>query len=76
MSYFGLDKDFNIVTHLAPYNVQWNRRYYETGDCKYLHAAQKAIDFMLKPINKGGTTQYTSSGDIFFYVLLKNMYNY
>lgn len=32
MSYFGLDKDFNIVTHLAPYNVQWNRKYYETGD--------------------------------------------
>lgn len=43
------------------------RGYYETGDCNYLHAAQKAIDFMLKPINKGGTTQYTSSGDIFFH---------
>lgn len=32
MAFYGLDKDFNIVGHLAPYNVQWNRKYYETGD--------------------------------------------
>ena len=32
MSYYGLDKEFNIITHLEPYNVQWNRKYYETGD--------------------------------------------
>lgn len=45
MSYFGLDKDFNIVTHLAPYNVQWNRRYYETGDFEiYIDIGQYSSD--------------------------------
>ena len=34
------------------------RAYKETGDEKYLDAAQKAIDFMCLAINEGGCTEY------------------
>lgn len=34
------------------------RAHIVTGDARYLTAAQKAKDFMLKPITEGGTTRY------------------
>lgn len=34
------------------------RGFVKTGDVKYLEAAKKAIDFMLLPLEQGGTTQY------------------
>ena len=34
------------------------RAYIQTGDMRYKIAAKKAIDFMLKPINQGGTSVY------------------
>lgn len=34
------------------------RAYIETGDQKYLDTAKMAIDFMLLPLEKGGTTKY------------------
>lgn len=36
------------------------------GDDKYIVAAQKAKDFMLKPLNEGGTTSYKDGG-VYFY---------
>lgn len=45
MAYYGLDKEFNIITHLEPYNVQWNRKYYETGDFEiYIDIEQYSSD--------------------------------
>ena len=41
------------------------RGYKCLGINDYLHAAQKAIDFMLLPIEKGGTTQYPGNDVIF-----------
>ena len=37
-----------------------------TGDQRYLEAAHKAKNFMLKPISEGGTTQYCGE-DVLFY---------
>ena len=37
-----------------------------SGDERYLFAAHKAKDFMLKPIREGGTTEYEGQ-DVFFY---------
>lgn len=34
------------------------RAYKEFKDVKYLFAAKKAVEFMIKPIEKGGTTKY------------------
>jgi hypothetical protein len=34
------------------------RAYIQTGEEKYLDAAKKAIDFMLLPLDEGGTTKY------------------
>ena len=42
------------------------RCYKETGESKYLSAAEKAKDFMLLPLEDGGTTKY-SGNDVFFY---------
>lgn len=28
----GLDKDFTIIALLRPFNIQWNRKYFESGD--------------------------------------------
>jgi len=38
------------------------RAYSETKDEKYLISARKALDFMLKPIQEGGTTEYSDQG--------------
>lgn len=40
------------------------RAYVETGDVKYKEACIKAIDFMLKAKQDGGTAEYTSDGII------------
>lgn len=40
------------------------RGYKQFSDTKYLVAAQKAIEFMLKPISEGGTTDYRENGDV------------
>lgn len=40
------------------------RAYMQTAEDKYLEAAKKAIDFMLLPIEKGGTTDYSNDGVI------------
>lgn len=42
------------------------RAYIATGHMKYMEAARKAKDFMLLPIEKGGTTKYKGN-DIYFY---------
>lgn len=41
------------------------RAYKETGDSKYLVAARSAIDFMILPLEVGGTTKY-ENGDVYF----------
>ena len=40
------------------------RAYAKTQDQKYLAAAQRALDMMLKPIDEGGTTAYTDEGPV------------
>lgn len=42
------------------------RAYMETKNVAYLEAIHKAKDFMLKPIEDGGTTNY-AAGDVYFY---------
>ena len=42
------------------------RVYLQTKEEKYLNGAKKAFDFMIKPINEGGTTKYEND-DIYFY---------
>ena len=42
------------------------RAYMKWADFKYLSAAKNAIDFMLIPIEKGGTTDYRQDGIITF----------
>lgn len=42
------------------------RAHIETGDEKYLSASHKAKDFLLKPIENGGTAEYCE-GDIVFF---------
>lgn len=42
------------------------RAHIVTKDERYLSSVYKAKDFMLKPINEGGTTDY-KGGDIYFY---------
>ena len=37
-----------------------------TGDQKYLETAHKAKDFMLKPLNEGGTTEYKEDRVVFY----------
>lgn len=39
------------------------RAYVQTGEARYLEAAHKAIDYMLKPLEEGGTTDY-SNGNV------------
>ena len=41
------------------------RAYVQTGDEKYLEVAQKAIDYMTKSIEKGGTTIYDKDNVVF-----------
>lgn len=40
------------------------REYLETGDKQYFKAAHKAIDFMLVPIENGGTAYYEENGGV------------
>lgn len=42
------------------------RGYIDSGDKKYLAAAKKALDFMLVPLNEGGTSEYTDDGVILY----------
>ncbi len=42
------------------------RAHIETADSKYMDAVNKAKDFMLKPINEGGTTSYDNDNVIFY----------
>lgn len=42
------------------------RAYVETGDNKYKEACMKAIEFMLKSKQDGGTTEYSSDGIVLF----------
>lgn len=42
------------------------RAFLHNGDKKYLDAAKKAIDFMLIPMNEGGTTLYYPDGGLTF----------
>ena len=57
---------FSIIGAKKPYSSMAQgegasllvRAYKETGDEKYLNAAQKAIDFMCLDINDGGCTEY------------------
>ena len=41
------------------------RAYKQTGDARYLESAKMAIDFMLKPLEDGGTTLYNNDKVIF-----------
>lgn len=40
------------------------RAHIVTGEEKFMTAAHKAKDFMLKPISEGGTTEYTENGAV------------
>ncbi len=40
------------------------RAYEETHDDAYLQAAKRALDFMLKPVEQGGTTAYYAVGPV------------
>lgn len=42
------------------------RSYLALGDERYLTAVKKALEFMLKPLEEGGTTKYAGD-DIYFY---------
>lgn len=43
-----------------------------TGDSRYSDAAQKAKEFMLKPLCDGGTAEYTEDGGILLYEATNN----
>lgn len=50
------------------------RAYIETKDKRYYESAKKAIDFMLEPVEKGGTTLYDGQDVIFEeYITSKNL---
>ena len=52
------------------------RGYVDTGDTKYLEAAKKALDFMLLPLNEGGTAEYVDDGIILYeYTCFPYVYN-
>lgn len=73
--YTGAWDNFFFIYPHSPYSAMAQgegaslliRGYIEFNNKKYLSAAQKAIDFMLKPVAQGGTTLYKKNGDIFFY---------
>ena len=70
----GAWNNFGFVQVEAPYSSMCQgegcslllRAYKETGNVSYLTAATKAIDFMLLPIDKGGTTEYLNEEIIFY----------
>ena len=65
----GAWNSFGFVTPDYPYSSMAQgeavslllRVYGETGNKSYLECAKKAVDFMLIPIEKGGTTKYLSN---------------
>lgn len=42
------------------------RAFVETNDCRYLEGCRKAVNFMLTPLNDGGTADYTKRGIILY----------
>ena len=66
----GAWKNFDYVFPDDPYGAMCQgegaslliRAYKQYGDKKYLDAAIKAIDFMLKPVEEGGTSDYIDGG--------------
>ena len=49
------------------------RAYTDCGDIRYLELAKKAIDFMLLPIEEGGTTKYYDNQSILLEYTFKGM---
>lgn len=49
------------------------RAYKETGDDKYLNTAKKAIDFMILPLEEGGTTKYENDSAYLMEYTFKGM---
>ncbi len=47
------------------------RTYIATGKIKYVEAAKKAYQFMIRPLAEGGTTKYDGD-DIYFYECMEN----
>lgn len=71
----GAWDSFYYINPEAPYSAMAQgegaslliRAYIEFNEKKYLSAAKKSIDFMLKSVEEGGTTQYKYSGrDVVF----------
>lgn len=70
----GVWNNFGFLYPNAPYGSMCQgeaasfflRAYRESGDVKYLEIAKKAIEFMLTPIEKGGTAKYEDN-DIILY---------
>lgn len=70
----GSWNNFGFIQPEAPYSSMCQgegaslliRAYKETGEKKYLNTAKKAIDFMLVPIENGGTTKYVNNEMIFY----------
>ena len=62
----GAWDNFGFVYPDAPYGAMCQgegcslllRAYKETGDVRYLDAATEALEFMLKPVQDGGTSQF------------------
>lgn len=69
----GAWNNFGFVYPEAPYGSMCQgegaslllRAYKATGEKQYLERAQKAIDFMLKPLAQGGTTKYEGEDVLF-----------
>lgn len=70
----GAWNNFGFVYPEAPYSSMCQgegaslllRAHKITGEKQYVERAQKAIDFMLKPLEQGGTSKYEDGGVLFF----------
>lgn len=70
----GAWNNFGFIQPEAPYSSMCQgegaslliRAYIQTQKEEYLYAAQKAIDFMLLPLEKGGTAQFEDDGFILY----------
>ena len=71
----GAWNNFGFILPSTPYSSMCQgegcslllRAWKETKDKTYLDAARKAIDFMLIPLSKGGTTEYGDANEVRFY---------
>ena len=71
----GAWNNFGFLQPEAPYGSMCQgegcslllRAWKETKDKHYLNAAKKAIDFMLLPLQEGGTTEYGKNNEVRFY---------